>query len=47
MRIIMVWSWKKTICSIIGEALSGKEILFHVAISKCETYLGVSVAYWG
>lgn len=33
-KIIKVWSWKKTICSIKGEALFCKLRLDHVAISK-------------
>lgn len=33
-KIIKVWSWKKIICSIKGEALSWRRRIFHVAISK-------------
>lgn len=33
-KINNVWSWKKDNCSIKGDALSWREINFHVVISK-------------
>lgn len=33
-KIIKVWSWKKISCSIMGDALSWRRRVFHVAISK-------------
>ena len=31
-RIIMAWSWKNKICSMIGEEVSWKEMAIHVGI---------------